>query len=135
MITILLQKILEQVKALKTNIGNINTSIDFSTDEKIIGKWIDGRDLYYRVYTLTQDLSVGSSWVPTGCIIPYADNICMGFINRIGAKCSEAMSVGLKNDSLENAEVQISTPYYTYPVGRGTNIVCFYTKSTDIEEG
>lgn len=135
MITILLEKIKALLTELKTNIENINTSIDFSTDEKIIGKWIDNRPLYYKVYVLPNDLSVGSSWVPTGCIVPYADNIHMGFVNRDGAKCSEAMSIGVKNNGLENAEIQISTPYYTYPVGRNTNLIFFYTKSTDIEEG
>ena len=52
MITILLQKILEQVKALKTNIENMpsGTSQDYSLEEKKIGKWIDGSDLYQKSY-------------------------------------------------------------------------------------
>lgn len=133
MITILLEKIKALLTELKGNIENINTSIDFSTDEKIIGKWIDNRPLYSKVIIIDHDMSVGSSWVGTGFKIPYMDSIRMGFINRIGGYSVEAMSIGVINVG-ENSEVAISTPYYTYPIGTGSNIIIFYTKSTDLEE-
>lgn len=54
MITILLSKIVELLKELKTNIENIQpggeTDISYSTDEKKIGTWIDGSDLYQKTF-------------------------------------------------------------------------------------
>ena len=52
MITILLSKIRDLLSELKTNIENIQPggNIDYSTDEKKIGTWIDGSDLYQKTF-------------------------------------------------------------------------------------
>lgn len=58
MITILLEKIKALLSELKTNIENIKTTIDYSTDEVEIGKWIDGKTLYRKTLT-TADMTDG----------------------------------------------------------------------------
>lgn len=49
--TILLEKVKEQLKALQTNIENLpDRIISFSTEEEIVGTWIDGSPLYSKTY-------------------------------------------------------------------------------------
>ena len=60
MITILLQKILEQVKALKTNIENMPKGIIYSETETEIGTYL-GEKLYSRVIPITTT-NVTNSW-------------------------------------------------------------------------
>ena len=54
MISILLQKILDQLKLLKTNIENLPSGggFNYSTEEQKIGKWIDENDLYFKTIIL-----------------------------------------------------------------------------------
>ena len=91
MITILLEKIKALLSELKTNIENLpDRVISFSSDEKIVGTWIDGSPLYsktfvnnnliydvidsYRVYRVANDNTTNADivlWV-NGCA--YDDN-------------------------------------------------------------
>lgn len=62
MITILLEKIKALLSELKTNIENINTSTEFSTNETIIGKDIDGATLYSKTFVNTTTILSQTDW-------------------------------------------------------------------------
>ena len=69
MITILLQKILEQVKALKTNIENLPSyELVFSETPKIVGKWLDGSDVYQVVVKKAFDYRATTLYISTSSL-------------------------------------------------------------------
>lgn len=61
------------------DVDRLNGNLEYSTAEQAIGKWIDGRTLYRRVYTGTTPSTPGVSEVITGLpsseIIDYAGYI------------------------------------------------------------
>lgn len=61
MITILLEKIKALLTELKTNIENFKPFIDYSTQEHVIGKWIDGVTDVYEI-TLTSNTDFYSNF-------------------------------------------------------------------------
>ena len=51
---------------IEDNVISSNASISYSTTERIIGKWVDGRDIYQKVIDFGVDLSFTStSWFDT----------------------------------------------------------------------
>ena len=51
--------------------NTFNKSDLYSTDEQLVGRWIDGRPLYQRVYDLGSMLSVSNTnWTDSGIAIP-----------------------------------------------------------------
>lgn len=64
---------------IEEDINGLNGNLEYSTAEQAIGKWIDGRTLYRRVYTGTTPSTPGVSEVITGLpsseIIDYAGYI------------------------------------------------------------
>lgn len=44
--------------------GGGGSSHDYSTEERVVGKWIDGRDVYEKVIPLSFTLSTGIATIP-----------------------------------------------------------------------
>ena len=44
---------------------NDNNLHDYSTEEKIVGKWIDGKPIYEKVITTNDFIATGDSWYTT----------------------------------------------------------------------
>ena len=50
--------------------------VEYSTDEKVIGTWIDGSDVYEKTFLLNPIIHTdGNVWVDTGCVIANLGNI------------------------------------------------------------
>lgn len=99
----------------------------YSTDEQIVGTWIDGSTLYEKTYAVTSAISIGTSWSDTGFELPVNTNrIIKGFIYRKaqnGALMYCAFSIGSSNHL--NAMLSIADN-----LDVGSSITIRYTKSS-----
>lgn len=137
MITILLKKILEQVKALKTNIENLpsgGNGFIYSFEEQKIGKWFDD-DLYSKTYHPTGTFSLNNlNWTDivdlSDLNVKYITNCILSFTNanEISFNDGRLRYSYLKTSKMLRAAssggTSITDPYLTI----------YYTKSTDTEE-
>lgn len=59
---------------IKTLIGNLKSSTYdvYSTNETVIGTWIDGKPIYRKVFSLNKKVSEGEE-ISTGCKLDNAD--------------------------------------------------------------
>ena len=93
MITILLSKIVELLKELKTNIENLptgGTDISYSTDENKIGTWIDGSDMYQRSFLLENTGWGEGTWINN---ILETEGSGINIVNWFGwVRCSGALN-------------------------------------------
>jgi len=67
---------------------SIGSDTDYSTEEKIVGTWIDGKALYQRSYNLGTAITVSpTTWTATGLDISSVENLiqCQG--NNVGLSC------------------------------------------------
>lgn len=60
----------------------IDPTLDYSTDEKVVGTWIDGSPVYQKTISGLDFQVTASSWTSTGVTIANADRIIGGFIGR-----------------------------------------------------
>ena len=76
---------------IKYNLGNLGTE-KYSTDEIVIGEWIDGKPIYRKVIELN-NITVGTNWVDTGVAIQNIKVIIdcklwrVGWNTNIGSVC------------------------------------------------
>ena len=118
-----------QVKAL---IGNIkgkdgkdgSENQIYSTDETVIGTWIDGKPIYRKVVTLSTTVTIDSR----------APSISHGISNIDRTISCRAFNTG--NDTVDvywhNTENDTSGAFYSIDGIEGVKILIFeYTKTTD----
>lgn len=121
MITILLQKILEQVKTLKDNIENVSSNI-YSFDEIKIGKWVDGSDVYRKCFIFTSDLIYyPTKWTNTEFTLD-CDRLLFANISRNDVY--DIVFCGYDSES----NLQIKAPTYQTTVTTGSILIVDYTK-------
>lgn len=53
---------------------------EYSTDEKVVGKWIDGKPLYEKTYTFNSLSVASNTWVDTGISIGDIDAFVDAFV-------------------------------------------------------
>ena len=96
---------------------------DYSTTEQKTGqKWIDGKDIYCRVFT-GLSITTNASWQDTGIDISNVDTIINGF-STDDSKQSIVCSFGFGTNNSLIFRAYISTNVIT-------SITLFYTKTTD----
>lgn len=102
-------------------------AVHYSTDEHIVGTWVDGSTLYEKTYEATSTISIGTSWSDTGFELPANTNrVIEGFIYRnaqSGALMYCAFSIGANNHL--NAMLSIADN-----LDIGSSITIRYTKSS-----
>ena len=49
------------INELNTNINSLDDRDNYSTTEKVIGTWIDGKPIYRKVYSISGDM-IASAW-------------------------------------------------------------------------
>lgn len=117
---------LKEVIGIKLN-GGVADYHEYSTSEKVVGKWIDGSTLYEKTYAITSAISIGTSWSDTGFVLPANTNrIIGGFIYRNaqnGALMYCAFSIGSSNHL--NAMLSIADN-----LDVGSSITIRYTKAS-----
>ena len=68
------QELKVEVAALSASVltigGKVENATEYSTDEQIVGKWVDESDVYERTYIFETPVSIGANtWVNIGVII------------------------------------------------------------------
>lgn len=116
---------------------NIGTQNDYSTDEQIIGTWIDGKRLYQKTVSLT--INQSDQWTQTAHNINNVDTVVKidGVVYRPDGWAT-SMGATSKNNTIENSvQFDMNTQYvevYTKGtpfINASVNITIQYTKTTD----
>ena len=98
--------------------------VHYSTDEQIVGTWIDGATIYQRTYSLQSPLTVsgGGTWINTNIDISFANYLVDAQFGQVMAKWNIINGVNdngtLKAVLIPNGSLTVST------------ITIQYTKST-----
>lgn len=97
----------------------------YSTDERMVGVWINGKPLYQRTYLLNLSMPTAGSW--------YNTSVSMEGVERIVF----AIGNGESGDTLDiQASITNSLLYILRVAGRGssylTQVTIQYTKTTDV---
>jgi hypothetical protein len=107
---------------------------DYSTEEKVVGKWIDGKPIYQKTLTGTFTSSANQS-IPHGIAnFEQAINV-FGYLESSSSNVDYNIPIGFYNGTQyfgvffdsTNLQARIQTVYY----GRSYNITVQYTKTTD----
>lgn len=100
----------------------------YSTEEKQVGVWIDGRPIYKRTYDLGSDVSVSyNSWTTlSAVVIPNLDFIVKGYGTNVGGTYTPLQTTWV----VATHAIQIQTPRNNY----NQNVryfTIFYCKDND----
>ena len=101
----------------------------YSTNEEVIGTWIDGKPLYRKVYTITSLNLTANSWSATDIADPNISEFIDAKIHiapqgTTKGSLHEGMSVGIVNG-------YVSINYYRNLVSDTAKMLLEYTKTTD----
>lgn len=102
----------------------------YDTSEKMIGKWIDGKPLYQRVFVFENEVSIGtSSWFTSDIPITGIDHV----IDSFGVNYANNQSIPLlcQCKSSESAYLLFLVSRYSPNAMNVKGIVVQYTKTTD----
>lgn len=116
------------IKAFPAAIHQLDT---YSTDETIIGRWIDGKPVYRKASVIQagKDFTINTNWID---MTPYTDfdttvmdKVINGFVYRID-------NLGVCNcDIAYDADKVVIRHYMQITIRQGSVIVLEYTKATD----
>lgn len=71
----------------------LNPSLDYSTDEKVVGTWIDGKTLYQKTYQLQSALTIApNTWTDTGIPVGNITSIIKCFGKNGGTYAGDLMA-------------------------------------------
>ena len=117
-------------------INEVNSKDEYSTTEKVVGKWIDNKPVYRKVVTITSaiDLTTGTHTCNTGITnietpVKFDMNYISGSAWQFAPKLSDDYNVNAYNFNLAGGNL-------TYYVGSALSVtkivmVIEYTKTTD----
>ena len=115
---------------IKYNLGNVNNNgNNYSTDEQVIGTWIDGKPIYRKVFiienTTTSETDIDVSSLNIENVID---------ISGIAYNDSIQLPINFYNESGYNScyySKHISSIKYKISHGNNARIIIEYTKTTD----
>lgn len=100
----------------------------YSTDEHVVGKWIDGKPLYRKVIKITSDINLtADTWVSTGISAPNIDRIIRtDLVNQSPANV-------IVSSAIQNSMWSLNSPRTIQVTGASTDwrLILEYTKTTD----
>lgn len=109
------------INELNTNINSLDDRDNYSTTEKVIGTWIDGKPLYRKVYSISGDMTA-SAWT-TLVSISNVDILIKGLMGGSPNNCVwNDVDLRVVNDNLQ---------YYCPLTHAYTWVIVEYTKTTD----
>lgn len=113
---------MNEIKSVvNTNANNLVESMTYSTNEIVVGTWIDNKPIYRKVYSISGDMTA-SAWT-TLTSLSNVDTLVKGLMGGSSNNC-------VWNDTLLRV-VNNNLQYYS-PLGHAyTWVVIEYTKTTD----
>lgn len=117
--------------AVKADLKDMNV---YSTEEKIVGTWIDGKPIYRRVLKATSNsISIADNWIP----IQGISDTFAAIKNQIETVKNVSCVADISSVALGRIEMRLTDGYFEVMVsGGGTTVNNFsvileYTKTTD----
>lgn len=111
--------------------NNINNLSNYSTNEVVIGSWIDGKPLYRKVFNTTTPNA------NTGTIATITNLKKIIFLDGYITNVNQQMPMNYTYDSseitalyVEGNNINFHTNYSSY-MNKSCIVVCEYTKTTD----
>lgn len=102
----------------------------YSTEERMVGVWIDGKPLYKKSFILSTSLTVShETFTDTGISIPNVDAIRNGVVYRIGNLGLIACDFNVKPNNTIGLRNSTS---YDISFSDGSVITILYTKTNDV---
>ncbi len=74
----------------------LNPSLDYSTSEKVVGTWIDGKPIYQKTVQLTTP-NVTTEGTPVSITVDVADNIDIAWVAEITSQGVVMTNMGIAN--------------------------------------
>lgn len=106
----------------------VNKSNNYSTTETIIGKWVNGKNIYRQVYTGNNLALNSNSWTDTPVSIPGGSFIIeVKIINDENGQVMPLCGYTTSNNKLSVLNVRSGDVSYSL----GYSLIVEYTKSTD----
>lgn len=101
-------------------------SLEYSTDEKAVGKWTDGSTIYQKTYITTASITLGTSWSSAIFDVTGVDRVIKGELIRNTGNNLTAYPVGVQHLSAGFSFVTIVSGVNCQA---GSYITVWYTKS------
>ena len=102
---------------------------NYSTEEKIVGKWIDGKNIYRKVFNFDNTDTIkysDNSWYKTSFSLPNTNSVLSALVVSPTPETSYSYAVSISNDII-NIMCFRSTNYIVV----GAKLIVEYTKITD----
>lgn len=100
--------------------------IIYSTEERVVGVWIDNKPLYAKSFTLSSQLTVStSSWTNTDLSLSDVEKFVNGYAISDGGTFQGSVVVDKSNDVIQLQSTRSTASYVKY-------LTVFYTKTTDV---
>ena len=113
---------MNEIKSVvNTNANNLVESMTYSTNEIVVGTWIDNKPIYRKVYSISGDMTA-SAWT-TLTSLSNVDTLVKGLMGGSSNNC-------VWNDTLLRV-VNNNLQYYSTLSHFYTWVVIEYTKTTD----
>lgn len=100
----------------------------YSTTERKIGTWIDGKPIYRKVFTGLDICKKANAWTGTGVFIQNGDTLVNG---RVLRKDSEKSAVGSYIATAINVNTKEILYFGTMTFASANMLIAEYTKTTD----
>lgn len=114
-----------KITANEAKITEINNKFVYSTEEQVIGKWIDGKTLYRKVLSFNGES--GDTWHNISHGISNVDRI---FIKYASFNYNSEELI-IPNDVVKEIKASLNYVSYFGNVPFATTVILEYTKSTD----
>ena len=113
----------------------IGNDTDYSTTEKIVGTWIDGKPIYKYTYEMVSDTTIGyNNWNTTFTAPSSIDTVIKGELMRKTTTSGESICYPICCDVLPTARTSVKLQINTssdVTCKSGSLITIWYTKTTD----
>jgi hypothetical protein len=122
-------KIYSTLKYTKTTDSaiSIGNDTDYSTEEKIIGTWIDGKPIYQKVLRPSSDITITTSMTNIHDVSDLnIETLVEGAVHRFPNQGTSMLETDYDSGYIRAKTLSVNLPYYT----NGFTIIQ-YTKTTD----
>lgn len=103
---------------------------EYSTDEKIIGKWVDGKPIYQKIFTTTTTYTFTNSWQDTSVTPEISTTNIDLIIEATLLRIKNKEVINCTRVAIDNNNLYLQSAI-TFNVESGSKIILRYTKTTD----
>ena len=100
----------------------------YSTNEKVVGRWIDGKPIYEKTFVFSSSITIGKVWTATGFTITNGSFITNSILMRFNNNGTIAHSVNILPST---GAITLSTDSDYTNLTAGSTLTVQYIKTTD----